>query len=268
MRLDFLIQLQIDRINLKQFKIDETMRLAILSDIHSNLEALEAAFEDLQHQGIDVIYCTGDLVGYATNPNEVISLLKQNNVRCVLGNHDYACICAPVVDEMVRKARLAIDFTRSVLLPEHLDFLKGLPCFINENGVWFTHGLPPDSFDEYVDTQSKKELLAAFTSFNEKVAFVGHTHLIEIYELSENGKIEEPSFNGDLYKLNPGRRYIISAGSVGQPRDDNREAAYLIYDTFNQHLIKRRIIYPIDITIEKINTVGLLKANGLKLLTD
>ena len=244
------------------------MRLAILSDIHSNLEALEAAFEDLQHQEIDVIYCTGDLVGYATNPNEVISLLKQNNVRCVLGNHDYACIHTPVVDEMVRKARLAIDYTRSILLPENLNFLKELPFFINENGVWLTHGLPPDSFDEYVDTQSKKELLAAFTSFNEKVAFVGHTHLIEIYELTENGEFEEPFFNGDHYNFKPGSRYIISVGSVGQPRDDNREAGYLIYDTINQHVIKRRIIYPIDITIEKINTVELLKANGFRLLKD
>lgn len=100
------------------------------------------------------------------------------------------------------------------------------------------------------------------------MAFVGHTHLIEIYELTENGKIEKPIFEGYLYKLNPGSRYIISAGSVGQPRDDNRKAAYLIYDTINQHLIKHRIIYQIDITIEKINNVELLKANGLRVLKD
>jgi predicted phosphodiesterase len=244
------------------------LKIAILSDIHSNLEALEAAFEDLQHHEIDVIYCTGDLVGYASNPNEVISLLQQNNVRCLLGNHDYACIDPRAVEDMVRNARLTIDYTIKALFPEHFDFLKELPSFINENGVWFTHGLPPDSFDEYVDTQSKQELLTAFASFNEKVAFVGHTHLIEIYELTENGKIEEPIFDGDLFNLIPGSRYIISAGSVGQPRDDNREAGYLIFDSLNQQITKRRITYDVDWTIEKINSVGLPRGNGLRLLKD
>lgn len=93
------------------------MKLAILSDIHSNLGALEAAFMDLQHQEIDVIYCSGDLVGYATNPNEVISLLQQNNVSFVLGNQDYTYIYPSVVDEMVRNARLAIDYPRNILIP-------------------------------------------------------------------------------------------------------------------------------------------------------
>jgi len=242
------------------------LKLAILSDIHSNLEALVAAFDDLRYQEIDVIYCTGDLVGYAANPNEVISLLQQNNVRCLLGNHDYACIDPTAVDDMVRNARLTIEYTVKALLPEYLDFLKELPSFINENGVWLTHGLPPDSFDEYVDTQSKKELLTAFASFNEKVAFVGHTHLIEVYELTDDGKIDEPLFEGDTYELNFNSRYIINAGSVGQPRDDNREAGYLIYDTINQHIIKRQITYPVNITIEKINAVGLPAANGSRLL--
>lgn len=244
------------------------MKIAIFSDIHSNLEALEAAFEDLQHHEIDVIYCTGDLVGYASNPNEVISLLQQNNVRCLLGNHDYACIDPRAVDDMVRNARLTIDYTRGVLLPEHLNFLKELPLFINENGVWLTHGLPPDSYDEYVDSQSKNELMDAFASFNGNVAFVGHTHLVEIYELTENGKIEEPVFGGATFELNANSRYMISAGSVGQPRDDNREAGYLIFDSLNQQITKRRITYDVDWTIEKINSVGLPVGNGLRLLKD
>ena len=242
------------------------MKIAILSDIHSNLEALEAAFADLQEQEIDVIYCTGDLVGYAANPNEVISLLQENNVRCLVGNHDYACIDPRAVEDMVRNARLTIEYTRSVLLPEHLHFLNELPYFINENGVHFTHGLPPDSFDEYIDTQSKKELLAAFASFDGNVAFVGHTHLIEIYELTEEGKIDEPLFERDTFELNSNSRYIISAGSVGQPRDDNREAGYLIYETITQQIIKRHITYPVNLTIQKINSVGLPARNGLRLL--
>lgn len=99
------------------------------------------------------------------------------------------------------------------------------------------------------------------------MAFVGHTHLFEIYELTENRKIESFTFGGNSFELKPTSRYIISAGSVGQPRDDNREAGYLIYDTTSQNLIKRTIQYNIELTIEKIRAVGIIPlANGLRLL--
>lgn len=244
------------------------MKLAIISDIHSNLEALEAVFEDLKNEQPEFIYCSGDLVGYAANPNEVIQLLRQNKVKCVMGNHDYACFDEEMEYRMTKNARAAIAYTCRVLMSRNFNFLKELPRYINENGVYFTHGLPPKSLDQYVSMQSNHALIIAFSSFQEQVAFVGHTHLFEIFELTENRKIEKPIFDGNSFELKPNSRYIISAGSVGQPRDDNREAGYLIFDTTNQMIFKRTINYKVELTIEKIRTTGIPIANGLRLLKD
>jgi predicted phosphodiesterase len=242
------------------------MILAILSDIHSNLETLKAVFEDLKNKQPEAIYCTGDLVGYAANPNEVIHNLRHNKVKCVMGNHDYACLHEEMEYRMNKNARVAIAYTCQVLRSRNFNFLKALPKYINENGVYFTHGLPPKSADQYVSLQSNHALINAFSSFHEQVAFVGHTHLFETYELIENNKIQRPTFDGNSFELKPSSRYIISAGSVGQPRDDNREAGYLIYDTSTQQLIKRTIQYDVELTIEKINAAGLPFDNGLRLL--
>jgi len=244
------------------------MKLAILADIHSNLEALEAAFEDLHDQSVNIIYSTGDLVGYAANPNEVIDLLIQNQVKCIMGNHDYACINLRGIDRMVSNAGKAIFYTKGVLTSGNFSFLKSLPGFIRENGIYLTHGLPPESFDEYIDMQSKTALIRAFLSFREQVAFVGHTHLFEVYELTELGKIEKYDFPGTQLDLKPNSRYMISAGSVGQPRQDNRESGYLIYDTDNHQVTRRIIQYPVELTIQKIIAAGLPEKNGTRLLKE
>jgi predicted phosphodiesterase len=244
------------------------MRLAIISDIHSNMEALEAAFKDLQNENIDAIYCTGDLVGYAANPNEVIQILRQNKVKCVMGNHDYACLHEEMEYRMTKNARAAIAYTCQALRSRNFNFQKELPRYISENGVYLTHGLPPKSFELYVSLQSNHALINAFSGFQEQVAFVGHTHLFEIYELTENRKIEKHTFEDNSFELKPNSRYIISAGSVGQPRDDNREAGYLIFDTTTLQLVKRTVQFDVELTIEKIKTSGIPMANRLRLLKD
>ena len=167
---------------------------------------------------------------------------------------------------MNKNARAAIAYTCQVLRSRNFNFLKALPRYINENGIYLTHGLPPKSLDQYVSLQSHHALINAFSSFHEQLAFVGHTHLFEIYELTENRKIERPTFVGKSFELKPTSRYIISAGSVGQPRDDNREAGYLIYDTTAQRIIKQTIQYNVELTIEKINKARLPLENGLRLL--
>ena len=245
------------------------MKLAIISDIHSNLEALEAALHDIKTQKVHTIYCTGDLVGYAANPNEVIDLLGQNRVKCLMGNHDYACFNQPTMDEMTRNARESIAFTKRVLTPESFDVLKKLPGFIRKNGIYLTHGLPPALFLEYLDMQSTHELKQAFSAFPEQVAFVGHTHLFEVVELSDTGKIKKYEFDDDSkLDLKPGSQYLISTGSIGQPRDDNREAGYLIYNTEIQQVIRRTFQYNVELTIKKIKAIGLPESNGRRLLKE
>jgi len=241
------------------------MKICIISDIHSNLEALEAALEDIKTQNVQTIYCAGDLVGYAANPNEVIDLLCQNEVKCIMGNHDYACFNQRMQNKMIKNACEAIVFTKQVLTPENYSFLKDLPWQINENEIYLTHGLPPALLDEYIDMQSKHALTTAFSSFREQVALVGHTHLFEVYELTDKGKIDKYELEGDTFGLKPTSRYMISAGSVGQPRDDNREAGYLIYDTENYRVTKRIFQYQVESTIQKIIAAGLPEKNGTRL---
>lgn len=241
------------------------MKLAIITDVHSNQEALEAALEDIKTQNVKTIYCTGDLVGYAASSNEVIELLRENSVKCIMGNHDYACFNQPMRDEMNRNAREAIAYTMRVLTPENFSFLKELPRQITENGIFLTHGLPPAHLDEYIDLQSKNELKQAFSSFGEKVAFVGHTHLFEIYQFTSDGEIRRPGFRQNKFELEPDSRYMISAGSIGQPRDDDREAGYLIYDTKLYQIFRRTFQYNVELTIEKIKGAGLPEDNWKRL---
>lgn len=241
------------------------MKLAIISDIHSNLEALEAALQDLKTQNVSEIYCTGDLVGYGANPNEVIDLLIQNQVKCLMGNHDFACLNQHAKDDMIRSARQSIAYTQLELTADNFDVLQNLPRFISENGIYLTHGLPSALFHEYLNEQTNHELKQAFHSFKEQVAFVGHTHLFEVVELTGNRKIENYGFDHSELALKPGSRYLISAGSVGQPRDYNREAGYLIYDTENHQATKRTLQYDVGLTISKIIAAGLPESNGMRL---
>ena len=244
------------------------MKLAIISDIHSNLEALEAALNDIKTQNVSVIYCTGDLVGYGPNPNEVIDLLMRNNVKCLMGNHDFACLNQHAKDDMIRSARESIVYSKRVLTTKSFDLLKNLPRFINENGIYLTHGMPPALFHEYLNEQANHELKQAFLSFTEQVAFVGHTHLFEVVELTDKGKIEQYGFDYSKLDLKPKSRYLISAGSVGQPRDDKREAGYLIYDTEIKQVTKRTFLYDVELTIKMIKAAGLPENNGRRLLRE
>ena len=244
------------------------MKLAIISDIHSNLEGLEAAMHDIKTQNVTTIYCIGDLVGYGANPNEVIDLLWRNSVKCLMGNHDYACLNEGAMESMIGNARESIAYTIRVLTPESFDLLQKLPRFISENGIYLTHGMPPAWFVEYLDMQSNDELKQAFLSFTEQVAFVGNTHLFEVVELTGKGRIEKYGFDGFKLDLKPSIRYLISAGSVGQPRDDNREAGYLIYDTEIRQVIKRTFQYDVELTFEKIKAARLPENNGRRLLKE
>lgn len=244
------------------------MRLAILSDIHSNLEALTAVVNDLEKLNIEKVYCTGDVVGYGPNPNEVIEILSQLKAICVMGNHDNACFNKKMQDWMNEDASLSIDYTKKVLTSENYTYLSQLPSYHIEEGLYLVHGLPPQSMTRYLDLLYKAELKNAFDSFQEQVAFVGHTHLFLNYELKEDGQIVRNAMEGPHFRLNPTSRYIINAGSVGQPRDPNREAGYLVYDPDSLTVEKRLVDYNVNLTIQKIYKAGLPHRNGKRLLKE
>lgn len=242
------------------------MKCAILSDIHSNLEALTAAVHDLEELNIEKVYCAGDVVGYGPDPNEVIDLLRQLKAICVMGNHDNACFNKKMQDWMSAQAKQSIDYTKKVLSPENILYLASRPSCHFEKALHLVHGLPPQSMTRYLDLLYKTELKNAFDSFNGQIAFVGHTHLFFNYEQKNDGQIVKNKMDGLHFPLNPHSRYIVSAGSVGQPRDPRREAGYLVYDTNRLLLEKRLINYNVNLTIQKIKKANLPPGNGKRLL--
>lgn len=244
------------------------MKCAILSDIHSNLEALSAAVNDLEELNIKKVYCAGDVVGYGPNPNEVIEILMQLKAIGVMGNHDNACFNKKMQGWMNEEASTSIEYTKNVLNAGSYAYLAQLPSHFRDENLYLVHGLPPQSMTRYLDLLYKAELKNAFDSFTEKVAFVGHTHLFFNYELKDNGQIVRNKMDDPHFQLNPDSRYIINGGSVGQPRDPNREAGYLVYDTDNRTIEKRLIAYNVNLTIQKIYKAKLPHYNGKRLLKE
>jgi predicted phosphodiesterase len=213
--------------------------IAILSDIHSDLESLIAAFDALDKENITDIYCTGDLVEFPEAANELICLLQQNKVKCVMGNNDDSYLeqlsysdCDPEKDGLS-------EFPVEELTSESFDFLDQLPAYLSEEGIYLVHALPPDSFLKYIDYQSEPALIKAFESFSQSIAFVGHTHEYKIYELTDSGEIRKHSFTDKLFDLNQYSRYIINAGSLGRPRDLENEAGFVLYDPDNKQIIRK-----------------------------
>jgi predicted phosphodiesterase len=212
--------------------------IAILSDIHSNLEALTIALDSLVGEDISAIYCTGDLVEYPEEANGVISLIRQGQVKCVMGNNDSA-----YMDQLDCSDEVQNDSDRpwEEITETNLSFLEQLPAYLSEPELYLVHALPPNSFLKYIDNQREQSLLKAFGSFSQSIAFVGHTHEYKIYELTVSGEIRKHEFVNPEFYLNPGSRYIINAGSVGQARRLNHELGYLLYDLEQQRIIRKLI---------------------------
>ncbi|MBN1351677.1 metallophosphoesterase family protein [candidate division KSB1 bacterium] len=230
------------------------MRYAILSDIHGNLEALEAVLLQIENASIDYIICLGDVVGYGPNPNECIELIKQKAKIILAGNHDYAPIGRIDTSFFNAYAKAAIRWTGEVLTEENMAFLAGLPLQYKEGEVHFVHATPhkPEQWDYifYVD-----DAIQQFLSFSDRVCFVGHSHSPVIF--SELKRQEYHVLNETAFCLEAGVRYIINVGSVGQPRDLNPNSAYAVYDTDTGHYHLHRTEYDIVKTQMKMRAVGL-----------
>jgi len=206
------------------------MKIAIISDIHSNINALTAVMNDLSSRSVNAIICLGDIVGYNNNPNEVIELLKKHSVESVMGNHDETLIEMDYENYMNPRAVNAIKKNRSMLRKEHLEFLSKLPKSIVKYNCRFVHGVPPDNNWDYLFYLFPDDVRQLFQQFNESICFVGHSHQFLYYEMQADGalKIHESLLN--KLELKNNARYIINCGSVGEPRGIETGPGYVIYD--------------------------------------
>lgn len=219
------------------------MRICVLSDIHANLAALEAVRDDLP--AVDETWVLGDIVGYGPQPNEVIRALQEMGARSVLGNHDGAAIGTVDVRPFNPEARAAIVWTAGVIDDNTRAYLATLPEVRREGQLTAVHGSPRDPVWEYI--VSPAVAAANLRSFDTRLCLFGHTHLPVIFR-ADDRRMEEVPATPDAPLQLDAKRALVNPGSVGQPRDGNPAAAYLILDTDTVVAEFRRVRYDVEAT--------------------
>lgn len=231
------------------------MKRALISDIHGNLEGLQAVLEDIQRQGVSEVYCLGDIIGYGPNPRECIDLVMRCDA-CILGNHDQGALFDPV--GFNTGAERAIFWTRDQLEAargnpadnaRRWDFLGELPRCVREDDFLFVHGSARNPLNEYVfpeDCYNQRKMEKIF-SLIPKYCFQGHTHVPGVF--TEEMTYLAPDEIGYEYPLGEGK-LMVNVGSVGQPRDSDNRSCYAIID--ENKILFRRVDYDFNATAQKI----------------
>ncbi|HUT74273.1 MAG TPA: metallophosphoesterase family protein [Armatimonadota bacterium] len=239
------------------------MRYGIISDIHANLEALEAALKRLR--GVDAYICLGDIIGYGPDPGECIEVVKAlPGLRCVIGNHDLACVGKYDVNWFNWYARDAIAWTQERLTAADRGYLLSLPLMDMENSLTLVHGSLPQPMD-YVT--SAADARGVFAEMITPVCLIGHTHVSEHYAHTHGAAhVTHRSLKrGGTVKLDRGLSYIVNCGSVGQPRDGNPLASFGLYDTARREVKIMRVEYAVERVREKMEEVNLPALLGERL---
>ncbi len=228
------------------------MRLGIFSDTHANYEALSAVLEAYRRESIDVYYCLGDTVGYGGSPNECADIVRSVAKKTILGNHDAAVAGRMDYSYYYEAARQALDYHSNVLTAENHAWLKTLPYQhkLPEAGVDLCHGSPVriEEFDYIFAPEQARECLSIWDEMGH-ITFIGHSHLCKVFSLTPRAVEELPAVD---FTLDPDRKYIVSVGSVGQPRDYDNRASYTVFDTEKRRFEFKRVEYDIESAAEKV----------------
>lgn len=241
------------------------MRYLVLTDLHANWEALEAVLAAADGK-YDRILCCGDVVGYGADPNRVTLWVRENVAAIVRGNHDRACAGLEDLQWFNPVAREAAEWTQAQLTSDNLRFLRDLePGPRDEDGIALVHGSPADE-DEYVATVH--EVAQQWPYLQANLTFFGHTHLQCGFQFVQRSvrKILRAPAEDETIELDPGGVYLINPGSVGQPRDRDARAAWVVYDSAARLLTFRRVKYDVPAAQEKILAAGLPPVLAARLL--
>jgi len=238
------------------------VRYAILSDIHGNLESLQAALALIDPA--DEVLCLGDVVGYGPNPNECVELMRTRASTMVLGNHDVAAIDNFGLAYFNHNAREAMRWTQTVLTAENTAWLNGLGYEFRDPRFLLVHGAPITYFEYILD---KPAAARAFAATDAPLIFVGHTHIAEAYALRPDGTIDHKHYQqGGTFTLDADSRYIVNVGSIGQPRDLNPHASFAFFEPATATITINRFAYPIAQVQEKIAAAHLPEALARRLV--
>jgi predicted phosphodiesterase len=236
------------------------MRVAIISDIHSNLEALKAVLDQIDQDNISLIVNLGDLVGYNANPKECVDLVQARKIISILGNHDRAATQVKFAEGFNILAYQALVWSAKALSARHKQFLDGLQ---HTKVLWdrylLFHGAPenPDAYIFYL-FQAKR----AFNYMRKKtpgvrLAFFGHTHHRALWQRDLRGKVSKVQISEDYLLLDPEQMYLINPGSVGQPRQKQWQASYLVFTNEPETIHFRSVAYDVHSAQNKIREAQL-----------
>jgi predicted phosphodiesterase len=240
------------------------MRLAVISDIHGNLEALERVFSDIELSDADGIVCLGDMIGYGPDPEAVVDMIRARNILTLMGNHELAVSDPGFLKFFNPLARKSLEKTVPLLSDGTIRYVRRLEHFRIAHSCRFVHGFPPDSPRTYLVQVSHRKLEAVFDRIGERLCFVGHTHIPAIIEF-DGGAVTEQRLKQGRFDLDKKRKYIINVGSVGQPRDGDSHAKYAIWDSEKYQLELRYVSYDIWAVAEKITALGFPEAHARRL---
>ncbi len=219
-------------------------RIGVISDIHGNLHALNAVLEELEDAQVDMIICCGDVVGYGARPNECVDTMRRLEIPTIAGNHDHAALLLTDITNFNEIAKTAVLWTKKVLTEDNMQWLRELPLTLKDtaNDIFYVHASPREPGEwHYILTMG--EARTNFNYFNEQICFIGHSHQPFIIE-NDEGNLACPT--RPEVEIREGCRYLINVGSVGQPRDHNPRACYVVVDFENSKLEIKRTDYDLE----------------------
>ena len=240
------------------------MRLAVLSDIHSNYEACQEVLEDIDRSQVDAVISLGDNIGYGPEPDRVIQHIEARNISTILGNHELAIKDEKYLKWFNPSARKSLIQNRGLLSQASIRFISQLDPVLVSHGCRFVHGFPPASALLYMFQMSDNKKKKVMEDMAERLCFIGHTHTLEIVAYDGN-LIESNALPEGLTRLHPENKYIINIGSVGQPRDGSNKAKYVIWDSSENTINVRFIAYDIAAVVRKIRAAGLPEQHAQRL---
>ncbi len=238
------------------------MKILLISDIHSNITALNAVLEDAGN--VDAVWCLGDLVGYGPEPDASIARVRElPNLLCIMGNHDAAVTGLRNIDKFNNEAEQAILVTRSIIKPDSVEYLKTLPETIETETAILAHGSPRNPIWEYILDSLTAKMSLAF--IHKDICFVGHTHLpvCFIHDVKTDKMTKKSFKSGEEISIHD--QMILNPGSVGQPRDHDPRASYGIYDPDAKTWQVVRVEYDIPSVQKRIIEVGMPEKHALRL---
>ncbi|MEO1146997.1 MAG: metallophosphoesterase family protein [Cyanobacteria bacterium J06638_22] len=243
------------------------MKLAVMSCIHGNYEALNAVLSDIDAQKAEQIYCLGDLVGYGPHPNAVVEMIRSLDIPTCQGCWDEdiveglnACECSYPSQLAEKRGRLAHEWTNNVIHPEVREYLATLPMTLRKDNLCFVHGSPNSQHEYLLPSMDGFAAMERVLSTDADVLFCGHTHVPYVRELDDGNltvRVQQPGKDESTSQLQITLKRIVNAGSVGEPRHGRPNATYVLYDTDTTQVTLREVPYDYERTCADIIAKGL-----------